>query len=258
MSSRSASTSRTSFRAVDQCLASAGVRTRSSLSRPSAAARSAPILLSRSERSVSWRNSSEAAASSFTALGSSRRRARSDGSRTSMSNPISAASGSSEPRSAGSSMEMTSANRLRSSSLSAGSRKPVMPLSPYLKALATFSLALARAAAFAAPAVSAGRLLHGGPQPEPVHRDRVLLHLFLAAMGNNGPALPVNLEHQLVGLGFRVAEIALENIADVAHQIDGVIPDDKVPRDVRGGQGVGGHRRSGLDALLGVRAERNA
>src|SRR5919205_1199257 len=133
-----------------------------------------------------------------------------------------------------------------------------MPLSPYLKALATFTLALARSAAFAAPAVSAGGLLHGGPQAEPVHRDRVLLHLFLAAVGNDGPALPVDLEHQLVGLGLRVAEVALENVADVTHQVDGIVPDDKVPRDVRGGKGVGGHRRAGLGALLGVRAERNA
>src|SRR5687767_1575290 len=257
MSSRSARTRRTSFRAVDQCRASAAVSTSSSLSRSMEAARSAPILLSRNERSVSWRNSRDAAPSSFTAFGSSLRSARSVGSRTSMSSPIMADSGSCFPRSAGSSMEMTSLKSPRSSSRSAGSRNPVMPLMPYLKALATFPLALARAA-LAAPVVSAGGLLNRCPEAVAMHGDGVLFHLFLAAVGNNGPPLLVDLHHQLVRFGFRIPEITLENIADVAHQIDGIVPDHEVPRDVRGSQGVGGHRCSGLGALLGVRAERNA
>ena len=64
---------------MDQCRASSGPRTSSSLFSPRDAAFSAPILLSRSDRSVYRRNSSEAAASFFVTLGSSRRRARSDG-----------------------------------------------------------------------------------------------------------------------------------------------------------------------------------
>src|SRR6478609_4421288 len=106
-----------------------------------------------------------------------------------MSSPIRAASGSWLVSSAGWSMEMTSPIRLRSSSRSAGSRNPVMPLSPYLNALATFPLALPGPAGFPRvpgfSIVSASGLFHGGPQPEAVHGHGMALHLLLAAVGND-------------------------------------------------------------------------
>ncbi|MCY1549232.1 hypothetical protein D9M68_853900 [compost metagenome] len=93
---------------------------------------------------------------------------------------------------------MTSSIRLRSSSRSAGSRYPVMPLIPYLNALATFAFALAGSAVFSA----AGGFFHRRPQPEAMHGDGVLFHLLLAAVRHDGTSLLVDLHHELVGFGL--------------------------------------------------------
>src|SRR3954447_9605388 len=128
-----------------------------------------------------------------------------------------------------------------------------MPLSPYLNALATFSLAFAGTVR-----IAAGRFFHRRPEPVAVHGDGVLFHLFLTAVRDDGAALLMDLHHELVGFGLRVAEIAAEHVADVAHQIHGIVPNHEVPGDVRGGQDVNGRRGSGLGALPCVWAERNA
>src|SRR5579885_2452128 len=98
-----------------------------------------------------------------------------------------------------------------------------MPLSPYLKALAT-------CAALASPAVAAACLFNCCPQTIAVHGNRVLLHLFLATVRHDGPALLVDLKHELVGFCLGIAEVALEDVAHVAHEVDGIVPDHEVPR----------------------------
>src|SRR3954447_25542696 len=106
-----------------------------------------------------------------------------------------------------------------------------MPLSPYLNALATFSLALAGTAA-----VAAGGFFHRRPESVAVHGHGVLFHLLLAAVRHDRSALLVDLHHEFVGFGLRVPEIAAEHVAHVAHQVHGIVPDHEVPGDVRGGQ----------------------
>src|SRR6187402_1717816 len=93
-------------------------------------------------------------------------------------------------------------------------------------------------------------VLHGGPQAVAVHRLDVALHLLARAVGHDGLALLVDVEHQLVRLLLGVAEVLLEDECDVAHQVHRVVPDDGHPRLVGDDDLVGVglldlHRRHG-------------
>ena len=77
-------------------------------------------------------------------------------------------------------------------------------------------------------------LLHRGPQPGGVQLRHVGLDLFLVAGRHGGLALVVHVEHQLGGLRLGVAEELLQHVGDVGHQVDRVVPDDRLPRDVGG------------------------
>src|ERR1700733_2960776 len=47
--------------------------------------------------------------------------------------------------------------------------------------------------------------------------------------GHDGLALVVNVEHQLLRLWLGIAEDSLEHVGHIAHQIDGIIPDNRDP-----------------------------
>ncbi|RJT82117.1 nicotinate phosphoribosyltransferase [Arthrobacter cheniae] len=57
----------------------------------------------------------------------------------------------------------------------------------------------------------------------------VLLHLLAAAGDDGGAALLVHLEHEGPGLRLGVAEVGLEHVTDVAHEVHGIIPDHDDP-----------------------------
>jgi hypothetical protein len=61
---------------------------------------------------------------------------------------------------------------------------------------------------------------------EPRH---VGLGLLAVAGGDRGPALVVHVEHQLRRLLLRVAEQLLEDVDDVGHEVDRVVPDHDDP-----------------------------
>src|SRR5207302_2009306 len=60
----------------------------------------------------------------------------------------------------------------------------------------------------------------------------VHLGLLPGSAGHHGPALVVDVEHELGGLLLAVAEQLLEHVGDVGHQVDRVVPDDDDPRAV--------------------------
>ena len=80
-----------------------------------------------------------------------------------------------------------------------------------------------------------------------MHRLHVALHLLAGAVADHGLAVLVDLHHQLLGLLLRVAEVLLEHVGDVGHQVDRVVPHDRHPR--LGGEGdlVGSEGRLDLD-----------
>src|SRR3954454_11656683 len=72
-----------------------------------------------------------------------------------------------------------------------------------------------------------------------VEPEDVELGLLTRPGGHDGAALVMDVEHQLGGLRAAVAEQLLEHEHDVAHQIDGVVPDNHDPPAVRDGLVVG-------------------
>src|SRR4051794_2281281 len=62
------------------------------------------------------------------------------------------------------------------------------------------------------------RALHRGPEAVLVHGPHVALHLLAAAGRDHRAAVLVHLQHQLLGLLARVAEVLLEHEGDVGHQ----------------------------------------
>ena len=58
----------------------------------------------------------------------------------------------------------------------------------------------------------------------------VVLGLFAATRPDERPTFVVDFEHVMLGAFAWVAEHALENHRDVAHEIDGIVVDDDVPR----------------------------
>lgn len=67
----------------------------------------------------------------------------------------------------------------------------------------------------------------------------VVLGLFASAAPDERTALLVNFKHEVLGFVARVAEEALENHRHIVHEVDGVVEDDYVPRNVRFFLGLG-------------------
>src|SRR4051794_15963253 len=76
-------------------------------------------------------------------------------------------------------------------------------------------------------------MLHGRPQTVLVQAEDVELGLLARSAGDDGLALVVNVEHELVGLLLAVSEQLLEDEGDIGHQVDRVVPNDDDPRLVR-------------------------
>src|SRR5918999_851401 len=74
--------------------------------------------------------------------------------------------------------------------------------------------------------------LHRRPEPGGVQLRDVRLDLVLVPGRHRSLSLVVYVEHQGGGLGLRVAEQLLEHVRDVRHQVDGVVPHDRLPGDV--------------------------
>lgn len=70
------------------------------------------------------------------------------------------------------------------------------------------------------------------PQPKRMHSQSVFLRLLPAAGRHYGPTRFVNLEHQGIGFGLRVAEVAPENITHITHEVHRVVPYDNHPGHV--------------------------
>src|SRR5262245_58129840 len=81
-------------------------------------------------------------------------------------------------------------------------------------------------------------LLHRRPQAVLVEPEDVELALLAGAVGDDRPALEVHVEHELGRLLLAVAEQLLEDERDIAHEVDGVVPDEHDPRDVGLGERV--------------------
>ncbi|OYN87848.1 nicotinate phosphoribosyltransferase [Parenemella sanctibonifatiensis] len=63
-----------------------------------------------------------------------------------------------------------------------------------------------------------------------MHGLDVTFHLLAVARRDDGPAPIVHLEHELMGLVLGVMEVGHEDVGDVGHQVDRVVPDDADPR----------------------------
>src|SRR5699024_9465065 len=72
--------------------------------------------------------------------------------------------------------------------------------------------------------------LHRVPQPVGVHGLHVHLDLLPAPGRDDRVAVLVHLHHEGVGLALGVAEVALEDVGDVVHEVDRIVPDDGHPR----------------------------
>src|SRR5579875_255658 len=83
------------------------------------------------------------------------------------------------------------------------------------------------------PAIAGSRVLADrGPQPVAVQGLGVALHGLPRAGRDDGLALVMDVEHQLLGLGPRVAEHPLEHVGHVGHEVHRVVPDDREPGPV--------------------------
>src|ERR1700712_5210899 len=76
-------------------------------------------------------------------------------------------------------------------------------------------------------------VLHRGPEPVLVEAKNIYLALFSGAVGHDGPAFVVHIEHQLLGLLLGVAEELLEDESDVVHGVDRIVPHQDHPWSVR-------------------------
>src|SRR5699024_6891099 len=77
------------------------------------------------------------------------------------------------------------------------------------------------------------RLLHRCPQARSMQLRDIALHLFLRPAGYQGPALVVNVQHQLGGVLLAVTEDLLEHVGHIRHEVHRVVPDDGLPGFVR-------------------------
>ena len=178
----------------------------------------AAALPSRSVPSVKRRNSAAASSSSVYAVGNSRARTGSSGSEVGPEKSIIASNGSWPSRG--------TAASLRSSSTSWEARERSRSASKPVKLAMTCWLRRCRVK----PLTSDYSCFQGGPEAVLVHRLNVALHLLAAARADHGLAVLVHLAHQLLGLLLGVAEVLLEDVGDVGHQVDRVVPDDRDPR----------------------------
>ena len=76
------------------------------------------------------------------------------------------------------------------------------------------------------------------------------------ALLTDGPAVVVDLQHELGGLLLRVAEELAEHVHDVIHEVHRVVPDDDVPAELLDGLLVGGRLIDSARKDGGVHAER--
>src|SRR5919107_5232548 len=176
-----------------------------------------PALLERSSDSVNRRNSAAASSSSRYADGSSRASTGSSGTLMGPLKSRSASKGSTSvvgtpPSSRSSSMSWEASERRRSAS------NPV------------------RVATAPPPRrrwkPSVIHALQRGPEAVVVHRADVALHLLAGAGGDDRLAVVVDLEHELLRAGPAVAEVLLEDEGHVRHEVDRVVPDDRLPGPV--------------------------
>ena len=65
---------------------------------------------------------------------------------------------------------------------------------------------------------------------------RVRFHDLARTAGDDGVSVVVDRQHQSVGGGGVEPEVRAEHVDDVAHQVHGIVPDDRLPR--RRGSGV--------------------
>ncbi|CAM5600652.1 hypothetical protein STENM327S_07317 [Streptomyces tendae] len=77
----------------------------------------------------------------------------------------------------------------------------------------------------------------GGGPADAVHGLYVPFHLLPAAAGHDRPALVMDVHHELGGLVLGVAEVRLEDVRHVAHEVDGIVVDDRHPGHVGLGYG---------------------
>src|SRR3954447_1745147 len=97
-------------------------------------------------------------------------------------------------------------------------------------------------------------VLHGCPESVRVQPRHVVLAAFSGAARHDGLALVVHLQHQRVRLRLRVTEELLEDVGDVVHQVDRIVPHEHDPRPVGPVVGVAEKLldRVGDDDLLGA------
>ena len=67
-----------------------------------------------------------------------------------------------------------------------------------------------------------------------MHGLGVLFGVLAGPGEDNGFAVVVHLEHEFLGAGAGVAEVAAEDVGHVGHEVDGVVPDNDVPGGVCG------------------------
>ncbi len=67
-----------------------------------------------------------------------------------------------------------------------------------------------------------------------MHGRDIALHFLASAIGDDGATLLVHVQHEPLRLCLVVLEIGDEDIRDVGHQIDRVVPDDGHPRALHG------------------------
>lgn len=63
-----------------------------------------------------------------------------------------------------------------------------------------------------------------------MHGLHVEFHLLACALRDDGMAVVMNGQHEVLGALPGIAEVRAEHVGDVAHEIDRVIPHDGLPR----------------------------
>src|SRR6185436_4803246 len=97
-------------------------------------------------------------------------------------------------------------------------------------------------------------VLHRRPQAVRVQTSDVVLAALAGPARHDRLPLVVHLQHELAGLGTRVAEQFLENERDVVHEVDRVVPHQHDPGEIGARVGVAEQLLDGVgdDDLLGT------
>lgn len=75
-------------------------------------------------------------------------------------------------------------------------------------------------------------MFHRGPKPMAMEPMDIAFRFASTALGDDGSALFVDVEHESIRLFLAVAKEFLEYIGNIGHQVDGVIPHHDHPRAV--------------------------